>query len=63
MINEVRETGGNEINFSSSKAVVTSQRKRAAVLPGYKTKHRNRIVTNEGNGAQKIQRVFFMYDT
>lgn len=55
MTNEVRESGGNEINFSSSKADLTSQRKRAAVLPRYKTKHRNTPVTDEGNQAQKIQ--------
>lgn len=55
MTNEVRESGGNEINFSSSKADLTSQRQRAAVLPRYKTKHRNTTVTDEGNQVQKIQ--------
>lgn len=55
MTNEVRESGGNEINFSSSKADVTFQRKRAAVLPHYKTKHSQTTVTDEGNQAQKIQ--------
>lgn len=54
MTNEVRESGGNEINFSSSKADLTSQRKRAAVLPHYKAKHRNTPVTVEGNQARKI---------
>lgn len=63
MTNDVRESGGNEINFSSSKAYLTSQRKRAAVLPHYQTKHtRNTTVTDEGNQTQKsmiFEKIYF----
>lgn len=38
MTNDVRESGGNEINFSSSRADLTSRRERTAVLPHYETK-------------------------
>lgn len=53
MTNEVRERGGNEINFSSSEAG-SQPREGAAVQPRCKTQQRNGGATDEGKQTQTV---------